>query len=255
MIRRRGAVFKPVPAALLQPPAGPGSTMGYHPPKTMDAAQEHDSETPRDGESGPGGLYAVLLAAGGSARLGQAKQLVEFHGETLLAHAARRLAETVGWERVCVVLGAQSARMRTELNTRIGAVVCNERWRDGMSGSLRRGLEAIPDCAAGVLISLSDQPLADPGPLARAWYQSDGEAIVAARYPEGGAGVPAVFPRALFGRLRALTGEHGAREIIRAESERVIAVAAGDTLLDVDTAGDLARLRELERSGKRHAQR
>ena len=83
---------------------------------------------------------AVVLAAGGSSRLGEPKQLLLCQGETLLERAVR-LAHESGAQPVIVVLGAQADRLRGLVEKR-AIVAINDDWQSGMSTSLRAGLQA-----------------------------------------------------------------------------------------------------------------
>ncbi|HEX8897614.1 MAG TPA: NTP transferase domain-containing protein, partial [Chthoniobacterales bacterium] len=68
-------------------------------------------------------IGAVVLAAGGSSRLGQPKQLLTFRGETLIRHAVRAAAEA-GCDPVILVVGAMSDTIRSEVairESRIGS--------------------------------------------------------------------------------------------------------------------------------------
>ncbi|HWS72221.1 MAG TPA: nucleotidyltransferase family protein, partial [Thermoanaerobaculia bacterium] len=144
---------------------------------------------------------AVILAAGGSSRLGTAKQLLPFRGKALLQHAietARAACEDV---RVVVNPTLRDAARGVE-------VVINEKWEEGLASSIRRGLEGI-EC--DVLLMLCDQPLVTPEHL-RALI-SAGAPIAATGY-RGIAGVPAFFAARFLVELRALRGDHGARRVI-----------------------------------------
>ncbi len=192
----------------------------------------------------------LILAAGASRRLGHAKQLVSYRGETLLARTIRMLREAT-MTPVVVVLGAESERIAAALDSDGSVRVHNDRWEQGISSSISAGLEAVdaitPQCA-GVLIATCDQPrLSSEHLLAllNRFNEQAGAVIVASEYA-GIKGVPAVFPRAAFEQLRSLSGDQGARKIIADPPCRVSAVefAGGD--VDIDRPDDLDHLREPE---------
>src|SRR5580658_1234454 len=83
---------------------------------------------------------AIILAAGASSRLGQAKQLVKIDGEPLLVRTAR-LADEAGCQPIIVVLGFEADRMRGVLDGFRVIVAVNENWRAGMGSSMRCGVE------------------------------------------------------------------------------------------------------------------
>lgn len=190
-------------------------------------------------------VTAVVLAAGGSSRLGRPKQLARRGARTLLERAVEAAAAATG-RRVVVVVGAEGRRLRALLARAHPAgavdVVHHPGWRSGLAGSLRRGLSAVPADARAVLFVLSDQPLVDAASLERliaAWRRRPGHAA-AARY-SGRLGVPAILPRRAFAALRTLAGDEGARKVL-AGDPGVTAVEMPEAAFDVDTPADLARL-------------
>ncbi|HEX7081373.1 MAG TPA: nucleotidyltransferase family protein [Gammaproteobacteria bacterium] len=188
------------------------------------------------------GLVCVILAAGGSSRLGAPKQLVRHRGRALVRRAADA-AEAAGLPPV-VVVGADALRVRALLarSHPRAVVVGNARWADGLATSLRRALTAVPRDARAVLFMLADQPLVDAGSLARlieAWRRRPSQAA-AARYA-GRLGVPAIIPRRAWAELRALSGDVGARRLLE-RAPRVTEVDLPEAAFDVDTPEDLARL-------------
>lgn len=190
-------------------------------------------------------VTAVVLAAGGSSRLGTPKQLAKRRGRALLARAVDAAAAATG-RPVIVVVGAEALRLRTLLARSFSRadveIVYHSGWRSGLAGSLRRGLAALPRDARAVLCLLSDQPLVDARSLSRliaAWRRRPAHAA-AARYA-GRVGVPAILPRRAFPALRALTGDEGARRVLAADPHATV-VDMPEAAFDVDTVEDLARL-------------
>jgi len=188
----------------------------------------------------------VILAAGGSRRLGRAKQLVEIAGQSLV----RRAAETALAARtasVHVVVGAEIPRVRTALEGLPIDFVVNEAWREGMASSIRAAIEAIERRerpAETLILMLCDQPGVTSDVLRRLLdaYRTTRAPVVASRYPEG-PGVPALFHAELFPALKTLDGDVGARELIRHLDRDIVTIpfAMPD---DVDTAEDVLRLME-----------
>jgi molybdenum cofactor cytidylyltransferase len=192
------------------------------------------------------GVAAIVLAAGGSTRLGagRSKQLLRYQGRTLLRHSVEQ-ALASSCRPVVVVLGAEVERCQSELAGLDVHVTINPAWADGMGSSIRAGMTALAAAAPGaraVVITLCDQPLvtaafvdrlvtrylaeveaeAGPGDSGGA---ADWEPTVAAEY-EGRPGVPALFPRSRFEELSRLDGAAGARHLLRAPMAEAEASAA-----------------------------
>ena len=181
----------------------------------------------------------VLLAAGDSRRLGSPKQLLRIGGETLLRRAARESCASVARD-VIVVLGFQADVMRAEISGLRARAIENAAWREGIASSIRAGVGALEASADGVLLAVCDQPRMTAAHCNALLRAADAAACAAASVYGGSPGVPAVFPRALFPDLLALTGDRGAKGILTAQSERLVTVAWPDGAIDIDTAEDAA---------------
>lgn len=189
-------------------------------------------------------IGGILLAAGGSERLGTPKQLIEYQGRTLLRRAAESLC-TAPCSPVVAVLGEQ-AEAAAELAGLDLIIAVNKEWRTGMASSIICGLERLvemnPDLDA-VVIALCDQPLVTAEHLTRLTdeYARSRSPITAAKYGDT-VGVPAVFAKERFGDLLALAGDKGARHIIRNRPDGVRTVTIDEAAFDIDTPADAQRL-------------
>ena len=187
--------------------------------------------------------WVLLLAAGASRRFGSPKQLARIGGETLLRRMARVAVESRP-AGCFVVLGASATRLKRELRDLPITIVVNRQWRQGLSGSIRTGIAALPSTARAALVLLVDQGAIGPADLellAAAWRKAP-RSIVAAR-ADGVLGPPAILPRHLFTALRRLRGDQGARDLLRDPSRRVIGFDLPGAAADVDRPADLARLK------------
>lgn len=188
-------------------------------------------------------LAVILLAAGASRRLGQSKQLVRLAGQTLLSRAVEAgLGAHVG--EVFVVIGAYAAEMREELRGLPVRLVENKVWKEGIASSIRAGVEAALGVLAeldGILIMSCDQPHVAARKLhALAWgFEGHGGGRIAASEYAGVVGIPAVFPREKFAALMALTGDEGARKLIRSAGAEIVRVPMPDGEVDIDFPCDL----------------
>jgi molybdenum cofactor cytidylyltransferase len=191
-------------------------------------------------------IAAIVLAAGGSKRIGRPKMLLPLGGGTVLSATVEPLLRS-RLDRVVVVLGAEAERVRREAalpdDQRL-TVVVNASWAEGMASSLRRGLEEASD-AQGVLIALGDQPgmTAERVNAVLDAFRPGVRLVVPA---EGAVPThPVLFARALFAELRALTGDAGAREVVRRHEGEAVKIEM-ERLLDIDTEQDYKRLVETE---------
>jgi molybdenum cofactor cytidylyltransferase len=188
----------------------------------------------------------VILAAGGSTKLGSPKQLVRIKGKTVF----RRSVETaLACDRdvLIVVLGSRAEEILIAAEGLPIEVVINNEWETGISSSIKAGLakllELAPDIDA-VIIMLSDQPFVDEKTIRSLFntYYTSGKPIVAAEY-NGVVGVPALFDRVMFDELMKLEGDAGARVIIRQNAiEDVATIFAPEAAFDIDTPQDRERL-------------
>ncbi|HEV8253709.1 MAG TPA: NTP transferase domain-containing protein [Vicinamibacteria bacterium] len=187
---------------------------------------------------------SVVLAAGGSTRMGRPKMVLPLGDRTVLAAAVQPHLDA-GVGRVVVVLGDRSAEVMAKAgitaDPRLRAVV-NAEWAEGMSSSIRRGLAEAADAEA-VLIALGDEPGLAAERIRRligAWRP--GVPLVVP-VQEGRAGHPVLFDRRLFGELAALTGDVGAREVVRRHWGAAATIEAGP-LADLDTEADYRAFRD-----------
>ena len=184
---------------------------------------------------------AIILAAGESRRLGQAKQLVVHRGRPLLRGVAGE-ALAAGCDRLVVVLGARASEVRSALAGLPVDVVVNEGWAEGIASSIRCGVEAAErEGWEGALLLVCDQPALRSAHLERLLgARHGGPGAVASRYA-GSVGVPAFFDRALFPRLRELRGDEGAKRVLCACGPATVDWPEG--AVDLDSPLDLASLR------------
>jgi molybdenum cofactor cytidylyltransferase len=184
----------------------------------------------------------LLLAAGASTRMGRPKQLLPYHGRTLL----RRAAETAvasGCAPIVLVTGALHDELLPEIAGLPIHAVRNAAWESGMASSIRTGLLVLAEPPPAVLIMLTDQPLLTPELLRQlmARQQQTQAPAVAAAYGDT-LGVPAVFDQALLPALRRLEGQQGAGRLLASLGPAVERVPFPAGLLDVDTPAQYAAL-------------
>jgi molybdenum cofactor cytidylyltransferase len=187
-------------------------------------------------------ISVILLAAGGSTRLGQPKQLLRIGNRSLI----RRLIEEALASRadeVLVVIGSQADEMRNELKGLTTKIVDNKGWANGLSSSVKAGLEAVSERCRGALFMLCDQPYVTSDLLNQLIkrFESTQASVVACEYAET-VGIPALFSEALFFELKQLKGDAGAKSIILAHEAKIERIPFPRGVVDIDTTDDLDAL-------------
>lgn len=194
-------------------------------------------------------VAGVLLAAGGSRRLGSPKQLLKMNGVTLVEHAARQLLDA-GCSPVLVVVGADSIIVRDAVAMLPIKCVENTDWERGMGTSIACAVVAMNDvrfaAIRAVLIATCDMPTVSVDHFVSLVTMSEqGAQRVASAYvgPDGGPvrGIPAVLPRADWPALAALDGDQGARALLRDSQTLTVSLRHGS--FDIDTPADVAAWR------------
>jgi len=183
-------------------------------------------------------IAGVVLAAGGSSRLGSPKQLAPLGDRTLLLHAAD-CCVAGGCEPVLVVLGASLEKIQPTLHGHPAKVVVNKDWREGIASSIRAGISALPEETAAVVLATCDQPRLTPDVVRRLIAGFDGapRGMVACEYAST-VGVPALFGRGRFEELLRLRGDSGARQLLRRDPDSVLRVRWPGGAFDVDRPSD-----------------
>ncbi|MDN2567861.1 molybdopterin-binding/glycosyltransferase family 2 protein, partial [Aquibium sp. A9E412] len=184
---------------------------------------------PKPRAAGRPAVWTVLLAAGRSSRMGAGnKLLADFAGEPLVRRTARRCLAAQG-AGVVAVLGHQADAVAAALAGLAVTTVVNPAYADGLAGSLRAGIAALPAKADGALVVLADMPqvtAADLDRLIAAFAASGGRAVVRATH-DGKRGNPVILPRALFAEVARLQGDTGARHIVEAAPLETVDVELG----------------------------
>jgi molybdenum cofactor cytidylyltransferase len=187
----------------------------------------------------------ILLAAGNSSRMGSSKQLLVYHGKTLLHRAAEAGVDS-GCSPVIVVLGHDAARMQSELEGFPMLIVINPDWQNGMGSSIRVGIERMEKESSvnAVAVMLCDQPYVDASIIRQLLevYRKKNGPIVAASYGQT-LGVPAIFPRRYFAALGQLPASGGAKQLLMNHPTDVFGVPMDEAALDIDTPDDFQKLK------------
>jgi molybdenum cofactor cytidylyltransferase len=182
-------------------------------------------------------VAGLVLAAGGSTRLGRAKPLLPYAGATLLGHTVAT-ARACEFDQLIVALGGASEKVRSRVNLQGADVVVNPGFGAGCSSSIAVAMAALDPRATTLVLMLGDQPGVVPATV-RVLLAARGEAPIAVCRYEDGRGHPFAFDSTTFDDLRSL---HGDKAVWRMLDERAGEVeevpVAGRVPLDVDTWAD-----------------
>ena len=192
-------------------------------------------------------IAILLLAAGASRRLGRPKQLLELGGKSLLRRMVE-LAISLNVGPVAVVIGAQAARMRQALDGLELQIVENPDFLQGMSTSLRAGiqlLESLETKPKAILVLLVDQPRVNASLLQQilSTYLEQKPLLVASFYNQMH-GVPALFDQSLFNELKSIEGDKGARQVIRQYEGELVSIPFPGGKEDIDTEEDFNKMKK-----------
>ena len=186
-------------------------------------------------------IGGMVLAAGAATRFGGAKQLAMLDGRPLLEHALRAMvAAPLG--QVLVVLGSGAEDVIAGVDLYGAEPVVCERWDEGQSASLACGLAELADCEA-VVVTLGDQPHISPDAIRRVMAARGGGAVAVRATYGGEPGHPVLLEHKLFERLRDVTGDHGARNLLLSVRMREVPCDDLGGGVDVDTRAQLDALR------------
>jgi molybdenum cofactor cytidylyltransferase len=195
-------------------------------------------------------IAAVVLAAGLSRRMGQAKLLMPVGGRAIVRYVVESVLAG-GVDLVWVVTGPDVEPIEAALAGLEVQIAVNPAPEEGQASSLRTGIAALPTSVDAALIALGDQPSLAPAiiPALLAARRTSPKLIVAPRYRDG-QGNPVLFKREIFPELLRLTGDQGARPIIKKEPARVEWVELDLPMPpDVDTLDDYEKIRANLRAG------
>jgi molybdenum cofactor cytidylyltransferase len=182
-------------------------------------------------------VTGLVLAAGGSTRLGRPKQLLPYEGATLLDHVLG-VARRCEFDQLLCVVGGGAADVRAAVNLEDVGVVENPAYGQGCSSSIAAALDAVDPQAGVLVLMLGDQPGVRPATVRRL-LAGRGDAPLATCHYVNGRGHPLAFSRELFGELASLHGDKGVWKLLDRFTDRVADVAIAEPIpRDVDTWED-----------------
>jgi molybdenum cofactor cytidylyltransferase len=188
----------------------------------------------------------VILAAGGSTRYGQPKQLLDIHGKPFV-RVITETALAAGLEPVEIVTGAYAEEVESTIRDLSVKAVHNSEWQAGQSSSIRAGISNLPDNIGSAIFLLADQPQVTISVLrALVEHHALDLSAVVAPYVFDRRANPVLFDRVTFPDLLQLEGDQGGRAIFSKFSPTYMNWLDERLLMDVDTPDDYRRLMEAE---------
>jgi molybdenum cofactor cytidylyltransferase len=186
-------------------------------------------------------VAGLVLAAGGSSRLGRPKQTLPYNGTTLLGHVLGS-ARACGFDQLVVAIGGAADDVRAKVDLSGAELVENREYGEGCSSSIAAALPALdPRCDVLVLM-LGDQPGVGPTAV-RTLLARHGGAPMAVSLYEDGRGHPFAFRRSVFHELGELHGDKAVWKLIERRPDDVVEVRVpGRVPPDVDTWADYEAL-------------
>ncbi|HET9073535.1 MAG TPA: nucleotidyltransferase family protein [Solirubrobacteraceae bacterium] len=194
----------------------------------------------------PGPTLGLVLAAGAARRFGSPKQVAFFRGRPLVLWSVHVL-RAGGIDRVMLAVGAHQMQVRAAVDRVVTArdIVMVPDWEEGMSASLRAGVQAAAQRGAGaVMVVLADQPLLSDRAVARMLGAADEDrsaSVLRAAYADGRPGHPVLLRADTFDQVATLRGDQGARALTGVQIRDVDCASLGSSA-DVDTPADLLRI-------------
>ena len=187
-------------------------------------------------------VAGIILAAGGSERLGRPKQLLQWKGSSLIRHTVERVMH-FGLDQVVVVVGAYADQVRQDITDLEVEIIGNPDWESGQSTSVKLGISAIPRNYGSAIFFLVDQPYVSQT-LIRSMIARHAETLapIIAPIVDGQRGNPVLFDRNTFNDFQKLRGDTGGRELFSRYKVAWIDWHDDGILLDIDTDEDYQRL-------------
>jgi molybdenum cofactor cytidylyltransferase len=182
-------------------------------------------------------ITGLVLAAGGSKRLGQPKQLLPYGPVTLLQHVLET-ARACYFDQLLCVLGGSADEVLDRVDFDGVQIVQNTHFGEGCSSSIAAALSAVDPRSEGLLLLLGDQPGVSAATVETLLRARGCAPLIACGYRDG-RGHPLLFDRSLFGELSELHGDKAVWKLMDRHSVEVVDVPIDDVLpRDVDTWED-----------------
>jgi len=190
-------------------------------------------------------IAGIILAAGGSRRFGEPKQLILWKGQPLIRHVVIT-AMNAGLSPIVVVVGSSGHEVEMAISDLSVRIVNNPEWMTGQSSSIRTGLRALKKDVGGAIFLQTDQPQVSQM-LIKKLIESHRETLAPITAPQinGQRGNPVLFDTNIFTDLLSLNGDVGGRALFSRFTVSCVIWHDPSQLMDIDTPADYQKFLEM----------
>lgn len=185
-------------------------------------------------------IWAIILAAGESKRMGRPKLLLPFGNSTIIETIVSNATESKA-DEILVILGSGAENIAEKIKGQHAKTSVNPNFRQGMLSSIQWGFEALPEDTRAALIMLGDQPMVSSSIIDKVIdaYEQAEKSIVLPVYNKR-RGHPLLIDMKHREEVNRLSPDVGLRALVHNHTEDILEVAVDtpDILNDIDTAED-----------------
>ncbi len=183
-------------------------------------------------------IAVLIMSAGGSTRLDSPKQLLQWGKDYLINHIIQTaLSAKIG--PITVVLGSRAQEIQKVIPAKNLQIVVNPDWQSGMSSSIKAGMASLKSDVDAALIMLVDQPFVTSGLLMQLVAKmTEGNYEITASRVAGQQCNPVLFSRGLFAEIMKISGDRGAKTLLKDRQVGWVDWPDERLILDIDSAED-----------------
>jgi molybdenum cofactor cytidylyltransferase len=187
-------------------------------------------------------IAGIIIAAGESKRLGMPKQLLPWHGKSLIEFIIQTVIDC-NLDPVHVVLGSNYDQIVPVIKYPKVKIINNKRWKEGKGTSISLGIRSLPEKVKATFIFVADQPFLNKSlinALLNIYEKKNADIVVS--YVHGIQSNPVLFNQKVFPELMNLKGKEGGRDIFKKYRLEKLVWNDEKVLWDIDTLADYEKL-------------